>query len=371
MDPILKELNELIKDFWGDNLLFACVFGSRARKENKQDSDIDLLVVLKKTITDLNSKKEFENKFIEFQLKHDILPDYDYPGEIISIWKLLKAIKGYGFVVDKNIIKINSIKPEEWTDFNEYRQWLCAMAGPNFFLFGDNKQYENLRKDALSTILTIAFLTKDDNVFELKNIKEILLEKGKEYLGFCNTPSTNNYLDENIPEAISSLVKNAVLNIQSDRFNLNRSEALRLLTYLSNSDDVEYKKNFLGYFTETNDLEPLYKSLNIGINFIKTDSGTIEFKSEQDIKERFLEDIPLNGNKLDEIIDEFNKKILDGSIKQSSQNYLAFPDAGNSMAGLCAELLIAFTNQNLIATTKSAPTATFGCSYKVLIGKSY
>ena len=359
MNTILEELKELIEKFWGDNLLFACIFGSRARQENKHDSDIDLLVVLKKTVNDPYLKKEFKNKFIEFQLKYNLLPDYDYPGEIISIWKLLKAIKGYGFVLDNDVVKIDPIKPKEWTFFNEYRQWLCAMAGPNLFLVGDRKQYENLRKEAMSSVLTIALLAKNDEVFELKNFKEILLEKGKECLGFCNTPSTNNYLNENIPEIIDHLVKNAILDIQGDRFKLNKSEAIRLLTSLSNFDDVEYKKNFLGYLTENNNLESLYKSLNIGIDFIKKESGTIEFKPEQDIKERFLDDIPLNGTRLNEIIDEFNKKILDGSIKQSSPNYLAFPDAGNSLAGLCAELLIAFTNQNLIATTKSAPTATF------------
>lgn len=47
------------------------------------------------------------------------------------------------------------------------------------------------------------------------------------------------------------------------------------------------------------------------------------------------------------------------SISQSDLGYLAFPDSGNSVAGLMAEVYSKFLNQNLIAFDRSAPAATF------------
>ena len=51
--------------------------------------------------------------------------------------------------------------------------------------------------------------------------------------------------------------------------------------------------------------------------------------------------------------------VLPGAIRQSHPMYLAFPDSGNAMTGLIAEMYVAILNQNLIAVKKSAPTGTF------------
>ncbi len=69
--------------------------------------------------------------------------------------------------------------------------------------------------------------------------------------------------------------------------------------------------------------------------------------------------LPLQGRPLQDVIHDIRGTILPGSIHQHHKNYIAFPDKGSYAAAQYAAMLSAFTNQNLIADAKSAPTATY------------
>ncbi len=366
----MKEIREKIIQFvskeleihFSDELEFALIFGSWARSENRPDSDIDLMIVFKNQEFQHKKINEFKKRFIEFQLNNHLIPDNNYPGEYTSIFNVRKAIRGYGFVKNENVVEIPTITSGEWSQFNEYRQWLSAMAGPNIFLTGNRQKFEDIRQESLTTLVLITLLARNSDLFLLDEIAGQLLKGGKEYLGFCDTSHTHEYLTANLPIILDLLLDKKLVeqsNIDGG-FSIKRLNIFKKLTRLSDKNDMRLRQNFLGSTILENDKDMLRQCLEVGMNFIlDNESKVLNYYPEDQIRNRFTDKIPSVGKGMDEIMKEFQSKILDGSIHQSSKNYLAFPDSGNAISALAADILISFTNQNLIATTKSAPTATF------------
>ena len=360
-EKILQQLTKEIESYFSDKLEFAIIFGSWARLENKKNSDLDLMVVLKTRDTDFNKIKIFKEKFVFFQEQNGLIPDRKYPGEYISIFDIKKAIDGFGFVKNNNIIKINLISCNSWDSFNEYRQWLGALSGPNIFLTGNKKSYQKLQNASFNTSVLAAILNCNNDTFTTKDIIKKLLNGGKRYLGFCKTRSTRKYLSRQIPLVLKYLLEiGVVINSPNKNFNINRIEALKRLPNLLNENEINYKRNFLGFSTTEHEKNILKKCLELGMNFVLNDKEKVlNYYSENEIIKRFKDKIPIRGALLTEVVDEFKKKIMDGSVRQSSSRYLAFPDSGNAISALAADIISCFINQNLIATTKSAPTGTF------------
>lgn len=73
--------------------------------------------------------------------------------------------------------------------------------------------------------------------------------------------------------------------------------------------------------------------LEVGIQF-KTDK-TIhkKFLSIEDGK-KMIEDMPEEGKPINDIMQEFKDTILPYCTNFSSKNFMGFPDAGNSIAGI-------------------------------------
>lgn len=361
-EKIFEHLSKEIKTHFSDEIEFAFIFGSWSRFENRSNSDIDLMIVLKNHTVYSGNTDGFKERFIEFQLQNNLIPDKNYPGEYTLISNIKKAINGHGFIKNKNKVEITTIASNEWTQFNEYRQWLGALAGPNIFLVGDKQKFKDFKNESLTTIILVALLARDSDIFTLDEVIKQLLDGGKEYLGFCNTPYTHDYLIINLPIIFDSLLDKKFIESLNTvgKYFIKRNSAFEKLTRLSDGDDVKLQKKFLGSMTTKNDKEILRQCLEVGMDFVLDDKGKVfDYYPEDQIRSRFVDQIPSVGKSMDEIIKEFQSKILDGSIRQSSMNYLAFPDSGNALSALAADILICFTNQNLIATTKSAPTATF------------
>lgn len=122
------------------------------------------------------------------------------------------------------------------------------------------------------------------------------------------------------------------------------------------------KENFL-YPNVNEDAESfLHQVLDLGIQFTKgdlLDGKSLNFKSIKNLKNLVSEPLPKQGTEYDDILSHLENVVLKNSIPQSSQQYLAFPDTGNNIAGLAADIITAFSNQNLIAVDRSAPIATF------------
>ncbi len=71
--PILDELKTRLREFYGEKLAKLVLFGSRARGDNDPDSDIDVLVVLKGSDSDLPGLYDDVPIEMEFNLKFGLL----------------------------------------------------------------------------------------------------------------------------------------------------------------------------------------------------------------------------------------------------------------------------------------------------------
>lgn len=109
------------------------------------------------------------------------------------------------------------------------------------------------------------------------------------------------------------------------------------------------------------DRKTFYKVIDKGFDFLngKIRSGKVlQYKSTDFFKKKISQALPVQPKSITSVIDELDF-IGKYSISQSDLNYLAFPDSGNSKAGLIGEIYTKFLNQNLIAFDRSAPIATF------------
>lgn len=89
------------------------------------------------------------------------------------------------------------------------------------------------------------------------------------------------------------------------------------------------------------------------------DDRVFQHADHDTLRELFSEPIPRDPSTLDELIGVLRDKVVAYSIDQHAPRYLAFPDVGASLAGVGADILNAYLNQNLIAVDRSAPAATF------------
>ena len=90
----------------------------------------------------------------------------------------------------------------------------------------------------------------------------------------------------------------------------------------------------------------LTKVIDIGIDF-KCQDNFAERRFPSNQIEELLK-TPTKGMNLDELIESFKKEILPYCSNFSTANFMGFPDAGNSIAGLSGAILSDLLQQNLI-----------------------
>ena len=103
----------------------------------------------------------------------------------------------------------------------------------------------------------------------------------------------------------------------------------------------------------------LIEALSMGLDFKLDSKDVVNYEDSESIKKSLLERIPLSRKDLKEVLKECNKKIVKKSVNFSSPHFLAFPDCGNSVAGMCGHIISGMLNQNLINSMHCSPAATF------------
>ncbi|WP_299739978.1 pyridoxal-dependent decarboxylase [uncultured Roseobacter sp.] len=117
------------------------------------------------------------------------------------------------------------------------------------------------------------------------------------------------------------------------------------------------------YGTPTESQEAfLTRALELGMAFIEGSARggkVLEYQSEDAMRQYLAQPMPRQGMSLDGLMAELETNVVRTSVAQSDLRYLAFPDTGNAVAGLGADILCTFLNQNLIAYDRSAPSGMF------------
>jgi len=69
--PILREVKETLKEIYGRRLKGIILYGSHARGDAAEGSDIDLIILLDKVKNPLNERNKFFDRIWELDLKYD------------------------------------------------------------------------------------------------------------------------------------------------------------------------------------------------------------------------------------------------------------------------------------------------------------
>lgn len=116
-------------------------------------------------------------------------------------------------------------------------------------------------------------------------------------------------------------------------------------------------ENILNLGNEKLAKEELKRIVDIGIDFkCQENFAQKEFSKEQMTK---ILELPKEGEPLDDLISKFEKEILPYCSNFSTSNFMGFPDAGNSIAGIGGAIMADLLQQNLINSSFCAPIATY------------
>lgn len=115
--------------------------------------------------------------------------------------------------------------------------------------------------------------------------------------------------------------------------------------------------NILNKENKNDAKEQLKKVIDIGIDFKCQENFAEKKFAENQIQE--ILNTPIKGMDLDKLIEEFKKDILPYCSNFSTTNFMGFPDAGNSISGLCGAIFTDLLQQNLINSSFCAPIGTF------------
>ena len=115
--------------------------------------------------------------------------------------------------------------------------------------------------------------------------------------------------------------------------------------------------NILNFENKELAKEKLKKIIDLGIDFKCQENFAQRIFSNEQI-DKILE-IPTEGENLDSLINYFKDDILPYCSNFSTTNFMGFPDAGNSIAGLSGAIISDFLQQNLINSSFCAPIATY------------
>ena len=149
MNELNSDIQELTRVF-GDDFSFGLVCGSLAYGAVSEQSDIDLLFVLKADNADLNlieRRRRFTQQYYDIHRRHGFNSDSFFPGEVISISMLEDSLHYRGFEVRQDRLHLTPVlKESDWSIEKEYCCWLSMMAFNNgYFISGDEKKFQDYR----------------------------------------------------------------------------------------------------------------------------------------------------------------------------------------------------------------------------------
>lgn len=124
----------------------------------------------------------------------------------------------------------------------------------------------------------------------------------------------------------------------------------------------DYKNYFLPIGDKKKQKKLFSELLDLCLDFYEgktRDDKFLVYKSNDELKSIVSEKLPKDGKEIDEILNILKDPVGRYSISQFDLTYLAFPDSGNSIPSIVADIYSKFLNQNLIAVSRSAPVATF------------
>lgn len=119
-DLVADNFREVTQRIFANQLAFACIFGSFARKQDKRSSDIDTLVCVHEK--DIESVRQYLTWLFDIHEKLGRIPDFKYPAEVVTLAELQNAF----FQLPTLNLTVN---PNEASKY-DFMVWCHALAQP-------------------------------------------------------------------------------------------------------------------------------------------------------------------------------------------------------------------------------------------------
>ena len=114
---------------------------------------------------------------------------------------------------------------------------------------------------------------------------------------------------------------------------------------------AKYKDYFLPLENKVLEKKLFEKLIKLSLDFYsgKTRNGKfLEYKSSEELKKIASEELPQKGIGLEGMMKVLENPVGKYSIAQFDKDYFAFPDSGNAIPTIFADIYSKFLNQNMI-----------------------
>jgi L-2,4-diaminobutyrate decarboxylase len=279
--------------------------------------------------------------------------------EIVYQEDLKMSLNGYGFIKRDGCILTEQISPSKKNVFNAYRQMLAYFGAPSQLMCGSKNDYKAFVRRAQMTAVSIVVTTCKDHVFELSGFSQKLINNGNGFLNLSDTKASETYIKQSYWPIIVRLGETASLMKDNNTFRVLNADAFEL-PYVKDYQHVSLEEQYLGAHESTDSWnEFMHQIASAGLQAYQTERP-LDYQTPNELKSHVDTTLPVQGMaSVDALIDDMSKLVNQYSINQSTVNFMAFPESGNSKAAVAASMLVPLWNQNLISVDKSAPIGTF------------
>jgi glutamate/tyrosine decarboxylase-like PLP-dependent enzyme len=346
------DLALLIKDYFQDKLVCALLFETHAGNE-PHGSDVYHVGI----ITSQPNNPVRKHGFQELLEKHS--SDEVYSADIVYEEDLRMSLNGYGFVKRDGKILTEPVTQSQKSIFNSYRKMLASFATPSHFLAGSEQRYLSFVDCAQNTVTSVTLTNYQNHAFSFDDFSRRLIANGRGYLGFSGLPTEKAYIKRSYWPILTSLVAKGVLQETHGTLKVLHPGELAL-PYVKDYNQYLLEGQYLGvHESEASWNEYMSQISTAGLSAYQTERPLV-YQTPAELKAHVDAALPKVGlDSIEALVFEMDSLVNTYSINQSTVNFMAFPESGNSKAAVAASMLIPLWNQNLISVDKSAPVGTF------------
>lgn len=138
IQEITKDFKNNLSKIFANEIVFAFLCGSLAKNAISENSDIDIFICLNKK--ERKKIKDFLSWYKQIHKKYGLKPDHKFPGEIMTLDVLDKALK--------NVLKSSPQLAANNAEFEDGLIWTGMLGGKNKGFIGDEYQFSKRKKMA-------------------------------------------------------------------------------------------------------------------------------------------------------------------------------------------------------------------------------
>lgn len=154
---ILIEVQSKLPLIFGDQMLFGFVCGGFSKGYADENHDVDIFVCLKEKLNP-QTEKEYLDWYFDLHKRYGIAADFDYPGEIVTLDKLISTLKILKTL--KLTLKIDSVQVKKaiiWADMITSK--IAAEVGTDLDLLQKiRREYEKYPEQWKAEVLSLISL---------------------------------------------------------------------------------------------------------------------------------------------------------------------------------------------------------------------